>query len=109
MRTLAFGLTVTLYAAGALAAPALDTANIEKLTGLKGKLDEKEGVFKVTYPRSDLAVSVGGVKKAGLHVVAIHNHMTGETPRVLLLHDRGVGAAAELARGVRSALATQKR
>jgi hypothetical protein len=46
----------------AYAAPALNPANIERLTGLKGKLDEKEGVFKVQYPRADIATSVGGVK-----------------------------------------------
>jgi hypothetical protein len=40
----------------------LDTARIEQLTGVKGKLDHKENVFKVSVPRSDLAVSVGGVK-----------------------------------------------
>src|SRR5690349_11360069 len=39
----------------------LDTAKIEQLTGLKGTLNEKEGVFKVSYPRSDLHVTVGGV------------------------------------------------
>jgi hypothetical protein len=45
-------------------APAgLDTANIEKLTGAKGKLSEKEGVFKVSVPRSDLAVTVGKTVK----------------------------------------------
>jgi hypothetical protein len=46
------------------AAPAgLDTANIEKLTGAKGKLDDKEGVFKVSVPRKDLSVTVGGSVK----------------------------------------------
>jgi hypothetical protein len=40
----------------------LDTANIEKLTGTKGAMNEKEGVFKVSMPRSDLSVSSGGVK-----------------------------------------------
>lgn len=44
------------------AAPApLDTKKIEALTGAKGTLDEKEGVFKVSLPRSDLAVVVDGV------------------------------------------------
>jgi len=43
------------------AAP-LDTAQIEQLTGAKGKLDRPTGVFKVTAPRTDLAVTVGGVK-----------------------------------------------
>jgi hypothetical protein len=45
-----------------IAAPALDTPKIEQLTGAKGKLDEKEGVFKVSVPRSDLAVNTAGVK-----------------------------------------------
>jgi hypothetical protein len=42
--------------------PALDTAKIEELTGMKGALDAKEGVFKVSMPRSDLAVSAAGVR-----------------------------------------------
>jgi hypothetical protein len=45
-----------------IAAEKLDTAKIEQLTGAKGQLNEKEGVFKVNMPRSDLAVTVGGVK-----------------------------------------------
>src|SRR5436305_5482368 len=40
----------------------LDTAKIEQLTGAKGALNEKEGVFKVNMPRSDLKVSANGVK-----------------------------------------------
>src|SRR5713101_3696907 len=39
----------------------LDTARIEELTGSKGTLDAKEGVFKVSVPRSDLSVTAGGV------------------------------------------------
>src|SRR5215213_4839316 len=44
------------------AAQALDTAKIEQLTGVKGKMDEKAGVFKVSMPRSDINVNAGGVK-----------------------------------------------
>lgn len=40
----------------------LDTARIERLTGLKGKLDEKEGVFKVSYPRADIKATAAGVR-----------------------------------------------
>jgi hypothetical protein len=53
--------------AAALAAPkppAFDQAKIEQLTGAKGKLDEKAGVFKVTMPRSDLKVT-----SAGVHII----------------------------------------
>jgi hypothetical protein len=38
----------------------LDSARIEQLTGLKGTLNEAEGVFKVTAPRTDVKVSVDG-------------------------------------------------
>src|SRR3989449_4930492 len=45
-----------------LAEEKLDTAKIEQLTGAKGQLNEKEGVFKVNAPRTDLNVTVAGVK-----------------------------------------------
>jgi hypothetical protein len=41
---------------------ALDAAKIEQLTGIKGKLDSAEGVFKVSQPRTDLNATVAGVK-----------------------------------------------
>lgn len=43
-----------------IAPAALDTAKIDQITGLKGKLNEKEGVYKVTSPRSDVKVVVDG-------------------------------------------------
>ncbi len=39
---------------------ALDGAKIDQITGLKGKLSEKENVYKVTWPRSDVKVVVDG-------------------------------------------------
>jgi hypothetical protein len=39
---------------------ALDTAKIDNLTGLKGKMNEKEGVYKITFPRDDVKIAVGG-------------------------------------------------
>jgi hypothetical protein len=47
-------------AASVSALAALDTAKIDEITGLKGKLNDKEGVYKVTFPRSDVKVSVDG-------------------------------------------------
>jgi len=58
------GLVTLLAPIAAVAAPkpaAFDEAKIEQLTGAKGKLDEKAGVFKVTMPRSDLKVTAAGV------------------------------------------------
>lgn len=39
---------------------ALDTAKIDELTGLKGKMNEKEHAYKVTFPRDDVKVVVDG-------------------------------------------------
>jgi Domain of Unknown Function (DUF1259) len=38
----------------------LNTAQIDQLIGLKGKMNDKEGVYKVTFPRNDLRVVVDG-------------------------------------------------
>ncbi len=38
----------------------LNTARIDELTGLKGKMNQKEGVYRVTFPRNDVKVSVDG-------------------------------------------------
>ena len=53
------GLLAVFLASGACAVAApLDTAKIETASGLKGTLNEAEGVFKITAPRSDVKVSV---------------------------------------------------
>ena len=54
--------TLVLAAAPHHSAASLDTARIEQLTGAHGKRDRAAGVFKVSVPRTDLAVTVGGVK-----------------------------------------------
>jgi len=119
----------------------LDTAKIEELTGVKGTLDEKEGAFKVSVPRSDLSVTAAGVrltppmgltswaafKRAGAHtmvmgdtvlledqvnavmsvaldngleVTALHNHFFWDTPKVMFMHIAGMGDAEKLAAAV---------
>src|SRR5713101_7237086 len=76
---------ICLVVAPVIRAKALDTARIEQRTGLKGQWNEKEGVFKVQVPRSDLAVTAAGAKitpplgltawaaftKAGAHTVVM--------------------------------------
>ncbi|MDB5321285.1 MAG: LppY/LpqO family protein [Phycisphaerales bacterium] len=125
----------------AAGAAQLDTAKIEQLAGAKGKMDEKEGVFKVSMPRADLNVSAGGVKitpamgltcwaafmkmgdhamvmgdqvltedqvnpvmsvalESGLDVTALHNHFTGDQPRIMFMHIGGMGDETKLAEAV---------
>jgi hypothetical protein len=57
-----FFLCTTIFTAIISSAFAADfnTARIDELTGLKGKLNEKEGVYKVTFPRNDVKVVVDG-------------------------------------------------
>ena len=42
--------------------------------------------------------------ESGIEVVALHNHMVHEQPRVFFLHYWGVGNAEQLAKGLRTAL-----
>jgi Domain of Unknown Function (DUF1259) len=52
--------SISLIAVASLFAADFDTARIDELTGLKGKMNEKEGVYKVTFPRDDVKIAVDG-------------------------------------------------
>ena len=43
----------------------------------------------------------------GIHIVAIHQHMTQESPRYLFLHYWGKGKAVDLAKAIKKALNSQ--
>ncbi len=47
---------------------------------------------------------IAALRKNRLEVVAVHNHMIGEDPRMMFLHYLGTGPAQELAQGFRAAL-----
>ena len=48
------------------------------------------------------------LREGGIDVTAVHNHLQGETPRVLYTHIHGRGDAARLAEAVHAALALSK-
>src|SRR2546425_2334861 len=48
------------------------------------------------------------LRKANIHIVALHNHMIGEQPAHYFTHFWGKGSTQELDRGFKSALAAQK-
>jgi uncharacterized protein DUF1259 len=129
----------------------LDTNLIQKITGLTGKLNAEEGVFKVTSPRNDVKVSVdkwqippfmgltswaaftagkeqqtmvmgdlvlfqdevnpvmSAALENGLNVTALHNHFFFDEPKVYFMHIGGEGKTETLARGVRAALDAAKK
>jgi hypothetical protein len=130
-------------------AGSVDTAQIDELTGLKGKLDEKEQVYKVSAARSDLKVISRAVRitppmgltswaafqrvgnqtmvmgdivleedqvnpvmsvalESGLEVTALHNHFLWESPIVMFMHIGGMGDEAALATAVGKVFAKVK-
>jgi hypothetical protein len=124
---------------------ASDWKPVEAIFGRKGK--EDQGVLRVSFERSDLKVTKGGlpvsadlvfdcwyafwpmkdgtvmlmgdtcvredelpaveeeIHRQGLDLTALHNHLTGETPKMMFLHISGHGQAVELARKAKAVLA----
>jgi len=58
---------------------------------------------------SELQDVLKALRAANINIVAIHNHMIGESPRYVFLHYWGTGPVEDLARGVKAALDTQSR
>ena len=56
---------------------------------------------------SELQVVLKALRKAGISIVAIHNHLIQEEPRYVFLHYWGKGPAAILAQGLKAALDAQ--
>ncbi|MFN2622265.1 MAG: DUF1259 domain-containing protein [Chthoniobacterales bacterium] len=62
MRIMSLGLAVVAAVAQVVNAAELSFARVDELTGLKGKLNEKEGAYKVTFARADVPVTIDGWK-----------------------------------------------
>jgi Domain of Unknown Function (DUF1259) len=65
-----------------------------------------DGDFAVI--EGDLQPVLKALRGEGINIVAIHQHMTKETPRYVFLHYWGKGKAVDLARAVKKALDTQQ-
>jgi hypothetical protein len=66
-----------------------------------------DGDFAMT--EDELQAVLKTLRAGGVNIVAIHNHMTGETPRYIFLHYWGRGPAASLAEAVKHALDNTKK
>ena len=54
---------------------------------------------------NEVAPVIKALVENGIEVVAVHNHMVHEEPRIFFLHYWGVGQASKLAQGLKEALA----
>lgn len=61
-----------------------------------------DGDFAVA--ETELQPVLKALRAGNINIVAIHHHMTGEQPRILFLHYWGRGAAAQLAKTLKTAL-----
>ena len=57
-----------------------------------------------TMLTDEVAPVIKALVENGIEVVAVHNHMVQEEPKVFFLHYWGVGSAEQLAKGLRAAL-----
>lgn len=57
-----------------------------------------------TMLEGEVAPVIKALVENGIEVVAVHNHMVHEQPRIFFLHYWGIGPAEQLARGLRAAL-----
>jgi hypothetical protein len=57
-----------------------------------------------TMLENEVAPVIKALVENGIEVVAVHNHMVHEQPRIFFLHYWGVGNAEQLARGLKAAL-----
>ncbi len=64
-----------------------------------------DGDFAMTA--GEMLPVLKALRSAGIHIVAIHNHMTHEEPQYIFLHYWGKGNALALAKGLRRALDKQ--
>ena len=57
---------------------------------------------------SEVNPVISELQKGGIEQTALHNHLIGESPRVMYMHFSGHGDAAAIARALHDALATTK-
>ena len=69
-----------------------------------GKEDEAVTMGDLALLGSEVDGVIQTLEAGGLEVLAVHNHLINEAPRVVYVHFHGHGEAASLAKGVRAAL-----
>lgn len=70
----------------------------------QGTIDKAAVAGDFAMLEHEVAPVINALVENGIEVVAVHNHMVHEEPRVFFLHYWGVGPAEKLARGLKAAL-----
>jgi hypothetical protein len=56
----------------------------------------------------EVAPVMAELQSGGIEITALHNHLIGESPRVMYMHIHGIGNAANLSKAIHSAIAKTK-
>lgn len=70
----------------------------------QGSPDHAAVAGDFTMLEDEVAPVIKALVEDGIEVVAVHNHMVHEQPRIFFLHYWGVGNAEQLAKGLKAAL-----
>ncbi len=73
-----------------------------------GTGDEAVAMGDLVLLDSEVDPVIGELQAGGFEILAVHNHLIGESPRVLYLHFHGHGDAAALAKTLKAALGKTK-
>ena len=71
-----------------------------------GKTDMAMGDLVLT--EDEVAPVMQTLQSGGIEITALHNHLLGETPRVMYMHIHGMGKAATMAKAIHEAIAKTK-
>lgn len=69
-----------------------------------GTMDRSHIAGDIAMREPEVNPVIRALRRNNLEIVALHNHMLGEEPRMIFLHYYGTGSALALARGFRAAL-----
>jgi hypothetical protein len=70
----------------------------------QGTPDKAAVAGDFTMLENEVAPVIKALVENGIEVVAVHNHMVHEQPRIFFLHYWGIGNAEQLAKGLKAAL-----
>ena len=76
----------------------------ERLRGVCRQRRELRGRRRLRVTEDELRKALKSLREAGIDIVAIHSHMTGEEPRIIFFHYWGRGPAQSLAQSIQKAL-----
>jgi hypothetical protein len=84
-----------------------NTMGINTWAAFAGTSDDALVVGDFVMLENELQTVLKTLRGNGINIVAIHQHMIGENPRMMFLHYYGRGKALALAQAVKSAINTQ--